>query len=111
MESKILRRSFLLAGACAGALAATEIRQPQHGPVAKSPMRIRLLGTGTPTPSLRRASSGYLVEVGDRKVLFDLGPGAYHRMLEAKVKPTEITDLFITHLHYDHWLDFIRLLI
>ena len=29
-------------------------------------MRIRLLGTGTPTPSLKRMSSGYLVEVGAR---------------------------------------------
>ena len=27
-------------------------------------MRIRLLGTGTPTPSLRRMCSGYLVEIG-----------------------------------------------
>ena len=65
-------------------------------------MRIRLLGTGTPTPSLKRMSSGYLVETGERKILFDFGPGAYHRMLEAGVKPVEITDVFFTHLHYDH---------
>lgn len=73
-------------------------------------MRIRLLGTGTPTPSLSRMSSGYLVEVGQRKVLFDFGPGAYHRLLEARVKPTDITDIFFTHLHYDHCLDYVRLL-
>ena len=73
-------------------------------------MRIRLLGTGTPTPSLKRMSSGYLVETGDRKILFDFGPGAYHRMLEAGVKPMQITDVFFTHLHYDHCLDYIRLL-
>jgi ribonuclease BN (tRNA processing enzyme) len=46
-------------------------------------VRIRLLGTGTPTPSLKRMSSGYLVETGSRKILFDFGPGAYHRLLEA----------------------------
>jgi len=51
------------------------------------------------------------VEVGERKVLFDFGPGAYHRLLQAEVKPTQITDIFFTHLHYDHWLDYIRLLI
>ena len=28
-------------------------------------MRIRLLGTGTPTPSLARMCSGYVVEVGN----------------------------------------------
>jgi ribonuclease Z len=73
-------------------------------------MRIRLLGTGTPTPSLERMSSGYLVETGSRKILFDFGPGAYHRLLEAGIKPVEITDIFFTHLHYDHCLDYIRLL-
>jgi ribonuclease Z len=73
-------------------------------------MRIRLLGTGTPTPSLERMSSAYLVETGERKMLFDFGPGAYHRMLEAGVRPTEITDIFFTHLHYDHCLDYVRLL-
>lgn len=55
-------------------------------------------------------SSGYLVEIDNRKVLFDFGPGAYHRMLEAGIKPIEITDIFFTHLHYDHCLDYIRLL-
>jgi len=73
-------------------------------------MRITLLGTGTPTPSLKRMSSGYLVETGQRKVLFDFGPGAYHRMLEAGVRAVDITDVFFTHLHYDHCLDYIRLL-
>ena len=73
-------------------------------------MRIRLLGTGTPTPSLKRMSSGYLVETGARKILFDFGPGAYHRLLEAGVKPVQVTDIFFTHLHYDHCLDYIRLL-
>ncbi len=73
-------------------------------------MRIRLLGTGTPTPSLKRMSSGYLVETGSRKILFDFGPGTYHRLLEAGVKPVQVTDIFFTHLHYDHCLDYIRLL-
>ena len=73
-------------------------------------MRIRLLGTGTPTPSLKRMSSGYLVETGARKILFDFGPGAYHRLLEAGVKPVQVTDVFFTHLHYDHCLDYVRLL-
>jgi ribonuclease Z len=73
-------------------------------------MRIRLLGTGTPTPSLKRMSSGYLVETGERKILFDFGPGTYHRLLEAGVKPVQVTDVFFTHLHYDHCLDYVRLL-
>lgn len=55
-------------------------------------------------------SAGYLIETGQRKILFDFGPGAYHRLLEAGVKPVEITDVFFSHLHYDHCLDYVRLL-
>lgn len=73
-------------------------------------MRILLLGTGTPTPSLKRMSAGYLVEVGDRKIVFDLGPGAYHRLLQAGIRPVDVTDIFLSHLHYDHCLDYVRLL-
>lgn len=74
-------------------------------------MIIQLLGTGTPTPSLRRMSSGYLVHVNDDVLLFDHGPGAYHRMMEAGVAATDVTHLFFTHLHYDHCLDYARLLL
>ncbi|NCF29046.1 MAG: MBL fold metallo-hydrolase [Gammaproteobacteria bacterium] len=74
-------------------------------------MEIQLLGTGTPTPSLKRMSSGYLVRVANDVILFDHGPGAYHRMLEAGVAATDVTHVFFSHLHYDHCLDYGRLLI
>ena len=74
-------------------------------------MKIRLLGTGTPTPSLRRMSSGYLVEIGDDVLLLDHGPGAHHRLLEAGYRAVDVTHVFFTHLHYDHCLDYARLLL
>ena len=74
-------------------------------------MHIQLLGTGTPTPSLKRMSSGYLVRVADDVLLFDHGPGAYHRMMEAGVSATEVSHLFLSHLHYDHCLDYARLVL
>jgi ribonuclease BN (tRNA processing enzyme) len=46
-------------------------------------MKILLLGTGTPTPSLRRQSSGYLFDTGKDVIVIDHGPGAHHRLLEA----------------------------
>jgi ribonuclease BN (tRNA processing enzyme) len=55
-------------------------------------------------------SSGYLIEIGQRKILFDCGPGVCHRLLQAGIKPVEITDVFFSHLHYDHCLDLVRLL-
>ncbi len=74
-------------------------------------MRIRLLGTGTPTPSLRRMGSSYLVESGGDVILFDHGSGAYHRLLEAGIRPTQVSHLFFSHLHYDHCVDYARLLL
>lgn len=71
-------------------------------------MEITLLGTGTPTPSLKRMSSGYMVRIGDDTLIFDCGPGTYHRMMEAGVLPTQVTHIFLSHLHYDHCLDYQR---
>ncbi len=74
-------------------------------------MRIRLLGTGTPSPSLNRMSSGHLVEVGEHVILFDHGFGAHHRLLEAGIPATRVTHMFFTHLHFDHFGDYARLLL
>lgn len=74
-------------------------------------MKITLLGTGTPSPSLKRQSSGYLIEIGDDVIIMDHGPGAHHRLLEAGKKSTEVTHVFLSHLHYDHCLDYPRLVL
>lgn len=74
-------------------------------------MKITLLGTGTPAPSLTRQSSGYLIEVGDDVIVMDHGPGAAHRMLESGCHPTRVTHAFFSHLHYDHMMDYPRLLL
>ncbi|MDA7948366.1 MAG: MBL fold metallo-hydrolase [Hyphomicrobiaceae bacterium] len=74
-------------------------------------MKLTLLGTGTPAPSLTRQSSGYLVEIGDDTIVLDHGPGAMHRLLEAGRQPTDVTHLFLTHLHYDHIADYPRLML
>lgn len=74
-------------------------------------MRIRLLGTGTPTPSLRRMSSGYLVEIGQDVIVLDHGFGAHHRLLELGVPATRVTHLFFSHLHYDHCGDYARMVL
>ncbi|SRR6056297_3465312 len=73
-------------------------------------MKLTLLGTGTPAPSLKRMSSGYLLEIGDDVIIIDHGPGAHHRFLELGRKATEVTHCFLSHLHYDHCMDYGRLL-
>lgn len=74
-------------------------------------MKLQLLGTGTPAPSLTRQSSGYLIEIGSDLILLDHGPGATHRLLESGRRLVDVTHLFLSHLHYDHILDYPRLLL
>jgi ribonuclease BN (tRNA processing enzyme) len=74
-------------------------------------VRITLLGTGTPAPSLTRQSSGYLVDVADAVIVLDHGPGAHHRLIESGRRGVEVTHAFFTHLHYDHCLDYARLVL
>lgn len=74
-------------------------------------MKITILGSGTPAPSLKRACSGYMVEVGDDLIVMDHGPDAHRRLLESGKRATDVTHAFFTHLHYDHFLDYGRLVL
>jgi ribonuclease Z len=74
-------------------------------------MKITLLGTGTPAPSLARQSSGYLIEVGGDLIVMDHGPGAHHRLLESGHRAVDVSHAFFSHLHYDHCMDYARLVL
>jgi len=74
-------------------------------------MQLWLLGTGTPTPSLRRMCSGYVVRIADDYLVFDHGFGAHHRLLELGIPATKVSHAFFSHHHYDHMGDYPRLLL
>ena len=74
-------------------------------------MKLTLLGTGTPAPSLTRQSSGYLLDVGGDVIVFDHGPGAHQRLLEGGRRAVEVTHAFFSHFHYDHCLEYPRLVL
>src|SRR5215471_6341497 len=65
-------------------------------------MRVTLLGTGTPFPTIERFGSAILVEVAGKRFLFDCGRGVVIRLTQSKVSPKDIDGLFRTHLHSDH---------
>ena len=69
-------------------------------------LTLTLLGTGTPTPLTHRAGSSFLVALDDEMFLFDCGPGCVRRLIKKGVSPTRIANLFLTHLHYDHCVDY-----
>ena len=72
-------------------------------------IRLTCLGTGSPEPSVLRASSGFLAEVGADKILLDCGGGVFERLLQAGLRPGDVTHLFFSHLHSDHMMDYARL--
>jgi ribonuclease Z len=108
------RRDFLAAMAVsstASAASSADDRAQGGQPAPPKPMAITLLGTGTPAPSLTRQSSGYLFEVGNDLIVWDHGPGAHHRLLESGHRTIDVTHAFFTHLHYDHCMDYGRLVL
>ncbi len=65
-------------------------------------LRVNLLGTGSPQPTMDRFGPGILVEAGGKKLLFDCGRGVAQRIEQLKIPFTDIDALFVTHLHSDH---------
>ncbi len=66
------------------------------------PLKVTLLGTGTPTPRLSAFSASTLVEAGKQKLLFDLGRGSTMRLFQKRIPLGAIDAHFITHMHSDH---------
>jgi len=60
-------------------------------------------GTAGSVPSARRGLPALLVRRGAERILIDCGEGTQRQLLRAGGL-SDITDIFITHLHVDHWL-------
>jgi ribonuclease BN (tRNA processing enzyme) len=69
-------------------------------------MRLYVLGAGTPTPTPERYGSSYVLELGDRRLMFDCGPATTHKLVKAGLFPTQVDHLFFTHHHFDHDVDY-----
>ncbi len=60
-------------------------------------------GTAGSIPTARRGLPAVLVRRGGHRVLFDCGEGT-QRQLVSSVGLTDLTEVFLTHFHADHWL-------
>lgn len=69
---------------------------------AQSSIKVTLLGTGAPVPSIERFGPSILVDAGGLKLLFDCGRGAAQRLWQLKIPLGQVNALFLTHLHSDH---------
>lgn len=73
-------------------------------------MKITLLGTGVAIPRPERFQSGLIVDGGQGPVLFDCGCGVLQRISQSGYKHTDISSMFLTHLHLDHCGDVLALI-
>lgn len=70
--------------------------------------QVLILGSGTPNAEAERVSSGVAIAVDDQPYLFDCGHGLVQRVVQAHEAgvinwdTTDLTRLFVTHLHADH---------
>ena len=68
--------------------------------------RVIVLGSGTPTPSVVRWGSSFLVEFGGDWLMFDCGPATTYKLYKAGFTATQVDHLFFTHHHSDHDADY-----
>ena len=67
-------------------------------------MEIIFLGTAGAMPTEKRNLSGILLEYMEEYLLFDCGEGTQRQMRIAGINFMRIENIFITHLHADHFL-------
>ena len=60
-------------------------------------------GTGGSIPTARRGLPALLIRRGGDRILFDCGEGTQRQLVQS-VGLTELTEVFLTHFHADHWL-------
>jgi len=80
--------------------------QGQAGAAAE--LRVTLLGTGNPRPSLERFGPSTLVEAGKLRILVDAGRGAATRLFQIGQGRalSGVNVVLFTHLHSDHVVGF-----
>jgi len=67
-------------------------------------MKITFLGTSSMVPTAKRNHISIFLEYEDEGILVDCGEGTQRQFKKAKIRPTKITRLLITHWDGDHTL-------
>jgi ribonuclease Z len=67
-------------------------------------VRVIFLGTGGSLPTPQRNVSAIAVQIGSDILLFDCGEGTQRQFMLSSASFMKVTNIFITHLHGDHFL-------
>ncbi|MDR2083963.1 MAG: ribonuclease Z [Bacteroidales bacterium] len=74
------------------------------------PIKITILGSNSAVPSTHRWTSAQYMTVGGNGVLLDCGEGTQIRLKMFGIKLNSINQIYITHLHGDHFFGLIGLI-
>jgi len=67
-------------------------------------LNILFLGTGGSWPTIKRNVTSIAVKRGSEIILFDCGEGTQRQFQKSKLSYMQISKIFITHFHGDHFL-------
>lgn len=74
------------------------------------PFKITFLGSSGALPALGRFPSSQYLNIQNRHFLVDCGEGAQMQLMRFQIPYHKITNIFISHLHGDHYLGLMGLL-
>jgi ribonuclease BN (tRNA processing enzyme) len=83
---------------------------PPNEVLAEGELRLCFVGSTPWPPTLAQSGTCIMAEFGNgtavpRRMFFDLGNGSVKNILSLGVVPPMINDIFISHLHVDHYAD------
>jgi len=73
-------------------------------------LEITFLGTSAGKPTIQRNPSSLALRMDGQIWMFDCGEATTHQIMRTSLKPSNVTKIFITHLHGDHVLGLISFL-
>lgn len=72
--------------------------------------KITILGNGAATPTLERNQCSQVLSVPNQNYLIDCGESTQLQLLKYKINQNKIRNIFISHLHPDHYIGLIGLI-
>ncbi|MDR1169254.1 MAG: ribonuclease Z [Prevotellaceae bacterium] len=67
-------------------------------------MKLRILGTGSASPTEKAFQSAQVLELTGKKFLIDCGEGTQMRCMQYGIELAQIDAIFISHAHLDHYI-------
>ena len=83
---------------------------PPNEPLDAGEMRICFTGSTPWPPTLAQSGTSIVLELGNgtpfpRRLFFDFGNGCVKNIMQRGILPPMVRDIFISHLHVDHYAD------